>query len=147
MLQNSTSWLLLVNLELAFGYSAATKFKLTSLNTMKSSALLILFGMATLLCIVTQFIGVFVVLLAGLSILSQMMHSKNFEPKNHQNYAQKSTIRDAKSVLVFYRCAISLLLWLFSYVIVQIFNNDYGTVSKSVPSLTKKFLAFAVIGL
>ena len=114
---------------------------------MKSSALLILFGMAVLLCIATQFVGVLVVLLAGLSILSQMMHSKNFEPKSQQNYAHKSTVRDAKSVLVFYRCAISFLFWLFSYVLVQIFSNDFGAVSKTAPSLTKKFLAFILVGL
>jgi len=106
--------LLLINLEIVIGYCTIYKYSIFgqagikgifTLQSTKSTAIVVIIVMATLLCLLTELKGIIVVVLAWLSIVSQMMHSKTFEiQKKHQkNYAIKSTIRDAKTILMFYR--------------------------------------------
>jgi hypothetical protein len=108
---NSTVWLLLINLDLPLGYCIATKFKNFTLNSIKSYSIMLITVMAVFLVIFTTLKGALVVLLAFLSIFSQMMHSKTFEQgKKHQkNYSVKTELRDSKSILIFYRCILSLV--------------------------------------
>jgi len=111
---------------------------------------MILFGITALLCIFTQFAGVLVVVLAVLSIFSQMMHSKNFDlgKKQQKNYSVKSTIRDARSILIFYRCIFSLVMYLFGFVFMQIIEGESSPKSQVPnPSFTKKFFSVVCIGL
>lgn len=105
IINDSTSWFLLVNLELLLGYCFAYKLKVFSINSTKSTAVLLIIGMALVLCFVTQLKGFLVVLLACLSFLSQITHAQTFEisKKKSRDYSTKSTIRDTKSELMFYR--------------------------------------------
>jgi len=103
-----------------------------------------------ILCIVTKMAGLLVVALAALSIISQMMHSRIFESsKKQQNYSHKSSVRDAKSILILYRCAMSLLLFLFCFVLIQIFEEDAARKivrRPASPTMTRQLLTFLTIG-
>ena len=149
ILGNTTTWLLLMNLELLFGYWIANKMKVFSVNTLNSSAVLLIAGMSLMLCLITQLKGFLVVGLAILSIISQIMHANIFEGKQKQkkDYSTKIVIRDIKLELMFYRCAMSFIIYLFSFVISELFNSISHHRSKQVTySLSGKIFTIVAIG-
>ena len=78
-----------------------------------------------------------------------MMHSRSFDlgKKQNKNYSIKTEIRDAKSMLILYRCIFSFVLFIFAFVIKQILEVEHVTDTERVdPSFTKKVIALILIG-
>ena len=70
-----------------------------------------------------------------------MMHSKSFDiqKKQQKTYAIKSTIRDAKTILMFYRVCISLFMFFFAFVISKILELNRNPYDLSVGELQIKY--------
>lgn len=149
ILGSTTSCLLLMNLELLFGYWIVNKMKVFSINSINSTAVILIAGMSLLLCLLTQLKGFIVVILAVLSIISQKMHANIFEgtKKQKRDYSTKIAIRDTKLELMFYQWVMSIIIYLFSFVISELFDSISHHHTKQIShSLSGKIFAIILLG-